>query len=116
MLGCTEREVAAASNDWKYPRQYVAAAGLDIIDARLMFGLMSFRISSHLPPRECSKLVKPVTFPPGRARFETTPLPTGSDKFVNTIGIERVSRNSARAAVVLDVTMTSWSSLTSSSA
>jgi len=31
----------------------------------------------------------------GRARLPTTPVPTGSERFVNTIGIVRVSRRSA---------------------
>jgi hypothetical protein len=33
--------------------------------------------SSHLPPIAGSKLVNPVTLPPGRARLATNPLPIG---------------------------------------
>jgi hypothetical protein len=36
-----------------------------------------------------SKLVNPVALPPGRARLWTMPAPTGSARFVNTIGMVR---------------------------
>ena len=37
-------------------------------------------------------LMNPVMLPPGRDKFATKPLPTGSDTVTNTIGIVRVSR------------------------
>ena len=61
-------------------------SGFEISSTRLSDGCISFSSSSHLPPIENSKLVKPVTLPPGRARFSTMPSLTGSGTMVNTIG------------------------------
>jgi len=52
--------------------------------------------------------------PPGCARLETNPLPTGSDTHANTIGIVRVSACNAAVAGVLMVTSASRFSWTSS--
>jgi hypothetical protein len=52
--------------------------------------------------------------PPGCARLETNPLPTGSDTHANTIGIARVSACNAAVAGVLMVTSASRFSWTSS--
>ena len=41
------------------------------------------------------KVVKPVTFPPGRAKLSTMPAPTGSPTFANTMGTVRVACCSA---------------------
>jgi hypothetical protein len=38
-----------------------------------------------------SKFWNPLIFPPGRAKLATKPLPTGSETWVNTIGIVLVS-------------------------
>ena len=48
--------------------------------------------TSHLVPIENSKLVKPVIFPPGRARLATKPLPTGSVTCTNMIGTAQADR------------------------
>ena len=40
----------------------------------------------------------PVTFPPGRAKLSTSPTPTGSATFTNTMGIVGVACLAARAA------------------
>jgi hypothetical protein len=40
--------------------------------------------SSHFAPKPNSQLVKPVVFPPGRARLSTKPMPTGSPTFLVT--------------------------------
>jgi hypothetical protein len=42
-------------------------------------GRRLFSISSHLPAKLCSKMVKPVMLPPGLARLATKPSLTGSD-------------------------------------
>jgi hypothetical protein len=49
-----------------------------MIAARLSRGAISESNSSHLPPSEASKLMKPVVFPPGRLTRSTMPLATGS--------------------------------------
>ena len=57
--------------------------------ARLRLGTNSLRSSSHFPLMPYSKFVNPVMFPPGRAKLGTTPAPTGSVTFANTIGTAR---------------------------
>src|SRR6516165_7754788 len=51
--------------------------------ARVRPGAICLRISSHLPLKPYSKIVKPVTFPPGLARLSTKPAPTGSETSTN---------------------------------
>jgi ATP-dependent DNA ligase len=58
----------------------------------VMPGTTSLSISSHLPANECSKIVKPVMLPPGRARLATNPSVTGSVTSVKTIGTVLVTR------------------------
>jgi len=57
-------------------------------------------------------LLKPVMFPPGRARLATRPTPTGSPTATMTMGIELVSCLTARVTCVPGVTMTSTFSRT----
>ena len=52
-------------------------------------------------------MLKPVAFPPGRARLSTSPAATGSPTTAITIGIVRVVALRALAAGVPPVTMTS---------
>jgi hypothetical protein len=52
-------------------------------------------------------IVSPVTFPPGRARLATSPLPTGSLTSDMTIGIVLVACWAAWVAAPLIATMTS---------
>ena len=59
-------------------------------------------------------LVKPVTFPPGRARLAANFSPTGSDTDTNTIGIVRVSARKALTALGLLARSTSGFRPTSS--
>src|SRR5262249_13090316 len=42
------------------------------------WGAISSRISSRFAANSVASTDKPVTFPPGRARFDTSPVPTGS--------------------------------------
>jgi hypothetical protein len=44
--------------------------------------------------------VKPLALPPGRAKLETKPAPTGSTTFANTIGTERVVCSSGSITTV----------------
>jgi hypothetical protein len=64
---------------------------------RVTRGAICLSVSSHLVAIENSKLVKPVRLPPGCAKFDTRPWPTGSVTCVNTIGI--AWRCSCRAAI-----------------
>src|SRR5437867_1092476 len=61
-------------------------------------------------------VVSPVTFASGRARFVTTPSPTGSCTTVKTIGIDDVARLAARVSRWPVVTMTSTFARTSPAA
>src|SRR5262249_14333847 len=70
-------------------------AGSRSTAARVISGAMSLSSSSHFPPMLYSKLVKPVAFPPGRARLSTIPAPTGSTATGNTIGTVRVTCSNA---------------------
>jgi hypothetical protein len=65
-----------------------------------MPGATSFSISSHFPAKECSKIVKPVMLPPGRARLCTSPARTGSPTRTMTIGMVDVAALAARLAGV----------------
>jgi hypothetical protein len=90
-VNVTESEGAAASIDCQYWPEWVF--GLKMAAVRATWGATSLRSSSHFPPIEGSKLVKPVALPPGRARLSTNPAPTGSGTLVNTIGTKRVACN-----------------------
>ena len=61
-------------------------------------------------------LAMPVTFPPGRGRLMTRPVPIGSPVSAITIGISRVACFAATAVGVNQVTMTSTLRRTSSAA
>jgi hypothetical protein len=63
-----------------------AVSRLNTAAIRLTAGAISLSTSTHLLPMLNWKLVKPVSLPPGRARFGTKPLPTGSVTYTNTIG------------------------------
>src|ERR1700730_12721332 len=84
-----------------------AFAVLNRIAMRVASGAISLRISSLLPATSGIMLLKPVMFPPGRARLATRPTPTGSPTATMTMGIELVSCSTARVTCVPGVTMTS---------
>src|SRR5262249_21204341 len=92
--------VVLSSDEW---------AGLsDIRTARrLAFGTTACSNSTLLTCSSPSKLVTPVTLPPGRARLSTSPEPTGSEGVTMTIGIVAVARLAARIAGVVSAIMTS---------
>jgi hypothetical protein len=70
--------------------------------------------SNHLPAIVGSKITKPVTLPPGRAKLSTKPLPTGSETLVKTIGMVRVCCSKAAVVGVLcDRTRSGWSAMRS---
>src|SRR5262249_4227104 len=81
---------------------------------RLTLGAISLSISSHFPISGKSMNVKPVMFPPGRARLATKPCPTGSLSIAKTIGVVRVACFSAAITGVLLATIRSGAELTSS--
>ena len=62
--------------------------------------MTSFNSSNRLPLRSGEMELSPVTFPPGRARLATSPLPTGSLLLVMTMGIVVVARFTARVPTV----------------
>src|SRR5262249_57980626 len=53
----------------------------------------------HLPTMPYSNWVKPVMLPPGCERLSTTPRPTGSIVWANTIGTLRLARTSGNIEV-----------------
>ncbi len=79
-------------------------------------GSAVLRSSSRLVTRSKLKSDNPVTFPPGRARLATRPVPTGSPAFPMTTGMVLVALFAARAAGVPSVTSTSVLRRTSSAA
>ena len=84
--------------------------------ARFTPGAICLSSSSHFPPMPYSKLVNPVTLPPGRARLLTKPAPTGSGTCANTIGTVRVACSNGVAAPLPAARMTSGASATNSAA
>jgi hypothetical protein len=92
------------------------ASGLNRNAMRLTSGAIIVASSSHLLPISNSNAVKPVMLPPGCARFETKPCPTGSPTTTNTIGIVLVSFRTAFKHSVELAMITSGVSLTSSAA
>ena len=83
--------------NWAIPGPRV---GSRITAARVMRGAISLSSSSHFPLMLYSNAVKPVALPPGRAKLETKPAPTGSTTFANTIGTERVACSSGSITTV----------------
>src|SRR5215471_18258696 len=69
-----------------------------------------------LPASSAVTLAMPVTFPPGRGRLMTRPVPIGYPVSAITIGISRVACFAATAVGVNQVTMTSTLRRTSSAA
>ena len=56
--------------------------------------------------RDLRKKFIPVALPPGRARVETRPRPTGSALTLKTIGMVAVAAFAAAAATLLAATIT----------
>ena len=73
---------------------------------RVALGTASLRSWSRFRVKSVAMLVRPVTFPPGRARFVTNPVATGSPTSTMTIGTFVVAAMAARAAGVFWATMT----------
>ena len=70
--------------------------------------------SSDFPNIAYSTKVKPVTLPPGRARLEMKPCPTGSFTSTKTIGIERITLTASERITLPFATMMSGASCASS--
>ena len=77
-------------------------------------GTTSLSSSSRFPSSSWTIVVEPVTFPPGRARLATSPVPTASPATAMTIGIVFVACLAARAPGVPAVTIASTLILTRS--
>src|SRR5262245_14678682 len=107
--GATDR----LAPNWPIP---TASVGSRRTATRFTLGAISLRSSSHFPLAPYSRKVNPVTLPPGRARLETYPAPTGSLTFTNTIGNVRVTSCTAAVAALPPVRMTSGASATISAA
>jgi hypothetical protein len=88
--------------------------GLITSAARVTRGAISLSIASHFPATVVSKLVRPVTLPPGRGKLATKPLPTGSRTTAKTMGMVRVCCSSAAVLGVPCEKITSGCSATSS--
>ena len=69
---------------------------------RKSIGTASLSTSSLFVFSSGDKLASPVTLPPGLARVETRPTPTGSETLVITMGMVVVAFFAANAAGVLD--------------
>src|SRR5215831_19297265 len=84
--------------------------GFDKTATRASPGTISVRSWSRLPLSSGAWRLNPVMFPPGRLRFATKPVPTGSALVAMTIGTVCVTVFAAWIAAVLSATMTSQSS------
>ena len=65
---------------------------------RATLGKASLSSSNRLPSRSGAMMLSPVIFPPGRARLETSPVPTGSAASANTMGIVALAFLAAKIA------------------
>ncbi len=65
---------------------------------RATLGKASLSSSNRLPSRSGAMRLSPVIFPPGRARLETSPVPTGSAAAANTMGIVALAFLAAKIA------------------
>jgi len=74
---------------------------------RVTAGATFLSSSSDFPNITYSMKVKPVTFPPGRARLEMKPCPTGSLTNTKTIGIEGVTCTASERITLPFATMMS---------
>src|SRR5438876_11600434 len=94
------KEAAAVSAGGKNAK-YGPVFGLKMSTTRATRGAISLSSSSHLPAKEGSKPVNPVTFATGRGKLITKPLAIGLATFTNTIGSARVSCGNAAITEVL---------------
>ena len=83
---------------------------------RVSFGRASLSSSNRFALSSKLSVVRPVTFPPGRARLATSPISTGRSASANTIGIVGVTRRTICVNPVPQTMITSGSSLTTSAA
>src|SRR5262245_66433733 len=83
-------EAAASIGRRKYDPPAAAAWGLNKKTMRVTSGAISLSNSTHFSVIEDSKLVNPVTLPPGRAKLATKPSPMGSATDTNTIEMQLV--------------------------
>src|SRR5262249_10120802 len=79
-------------------------------------GTTSLNNCRRLAVSSGARNANPVTFPPGRARLDTSPSATASPRAKATMGIVVVACRAARAAAVLGAMITSTSRPTSSTA
>src|SRR4051794_32942689 len=81
-IASTPKDAAAASiGPMKYEPPPGAVSGLTSSAMRVTRGSISLSSSTHLPAIVDSRLVKPVTLPPGRSRLARKPSPTGLETF-----------------------------------
>jgi hypothetical protein len=73
----------------------------------VMPGTSWAKVPTSLAARSGATLLLPVTFPPGRARLATKPMPTGSDTATMMIGMVEVARRAAITGGVAQATMMS---------
>jgi hypothetical protein len=77
--------------NWAIPEAFKVSR---MTATRVTRGAICLSRPSHFPLRLNSKRLKPVAFPPGRARLAAKPLPTGSATATNTIGTTWVTCSS----------------------
>ena len=104
----------AAADNSRTASGSTSLVGLKKTATREAFGAISLRSSSFFPLSSGATLLGPVTLPPGRERLSTSPILSGYDEVVITMGIALVACFAARIACVPDATMTSGLSATNS--
>src|SRR5262249_4673708 len=107
VIASTAKDAAVALKGFSQYSKYVAVAGLNRKATLATRGAISLSSSSHLPAIAGSIVTKPVTFPPGRGKLATKPLPIGSATSAKTMGMLRVSCSIVAVIGVLCVRMRS---------
>src|SRR5258708_1747706 len=108
---------AAGGASFIYRSLTLSFKGLTKAATRFARGKSSRRIPSTLPLKSPgTNVAAPVTFPPGWARLDASPIPTGSATQKNAVGISEVASLAARADCGEVATMRSGLDCTSSAA
>src|SRR5437867_4198281 len=76
----------------------IGSSGFMITAIRVALGTASLRSARRFWVRSLAILLTPVTLPPGRARFVTNPVATGSPTSTMTLGTVFVAEMTARGS------------------
>src|ERR1700730_18127914 len=97
--------VSTAACNWASWAGWEALSGFQRKATREREGMTSLRSCKRLPATSGPRMVFPVILPPGRARLDTSPAPTGSPIPIMMMGIVVVACLAARVGGVPNVAM-----------